>query len=399
MSRPKVSGPSPGAALRTIVHSITQGSRQHRIWQAAGIGLAVAVALLLPVLQEDYRLLQFAQVIPYAVAVLGLNLLTGFSGQVSLGHAAFFGVGAYTSAILVSDHGWPWLATVPPAGLAGLALGMLVGIPALRVRGLYLAVVTLAVGVAFPVMVNQPFAVALGTGGVQGKPVYIEWLKPGWFNLDVTDNGWKFLVMTAVAAVMFWLATGVTRSQLGRSLLALRDNETAAAVSGVWPAGLKTGAFAVSALYGAVGGSLHVLVTPIVSPDSLGFTITLLFITAMVLGGATTVAGAWIGGLAMVFLPYWSARGAGRITLFETLSTQPGLFANVIYGVVLIAAVFGMPQGIAPFMTSLRRRWIRITPPGVPPASTGPAPPATAPAAPAAPTEPDEVARPGATTH
>jgi branched-chain amino acid transport system permease protein len=346
--------------------TLTLGSRPHRLWQAAGLLLALGVVVLLPVTSEDFRLTQFAQLVPYAVAVLGLNVLTGYSGQVSLGHVAFFGLGAYTSAILVTDHGWPYLATIPVAGAAGLALGIVVGIPALRVRGLYLAVVTLAVGVAFPVMAIQPFAQRLGSGGVAGKPVFIQWQKPGWFNLDVTNAGWKFLVMTAVAAGMFWLATGITRGQLGRALLALRDNETAAATSGAWPAGLKTGAFAVSSAYGAVGGSLYVLFTPIVSPESLGFLITLLFITAMVVGGATTVAGAWIGGAVMVFLPDWAGRLAGELTLFDALSTQPVLFANVIFGVILITVVFLMPQGIAPFFTSLRERWIRFVPPGVP---------------------------------
>jgi branched-chain amino acid transport system permease protein len=342
---------------------VLEGSRTHRVWQGAGLLLAALVVLLLPVLTSDFRLGQFSLVIAYAVAVLGLNLVTGFSGQISLGHGAFFGLGAYTTAILVSDHGWSWAATVPVAALLGLALGFVVGVPALRLHGLYLAVITLAVGVAFPVVVSQPIGLALGTGGVAGKPVRIAWDKPAWFGLDVSDRGWTFIVMAAIAGALFWIATGLVRSRIGRSMVALRDNGTAAAISGIWPAEVKTVAFAVSALYGSIGGSLYLLTTPIVSPSTVGFTITLLFITAMVLGGAATVSGAWIGGLAMVFLPYYTAEWAGQLPLLRSLTDQPGLFANVIYGVILIVFIYFVPSGLVPLLTGLRARFLVIVPP------------------------------------
>jgi branched-chain amino acid transport system permease protein len=342
---------------------VLEGSRPHRVWQGIGLLLAALVALLLPVLVSDFRIGQFSLVIAYAVAVLGLNLVTGFSGQISLGHGAFFGLGAYTTAILVTDHGWGWAATVPVAALLGLALGFVVGVPALRLHGLYLAVITLAVGVAFPVVVSQPIGLALGTGGVAGKTVRIAWDKPAWFGLDVSDRGWTFIVMAAIAGVLCWIATGLVRSRVGRSMVALRDNGTAAAISGIWPAEVKTVAFAVSALYGAIGGSLYLLTTPIVSPTTVGFTITLLFITAMVLGGAATVSGAWIGGLAMVFLPYYTSEWAGQIPLLRQLTDQPGLFANVIYGVILIVFIYFVPSGLVPLLTRLRTRFLVIVPP------------------------------------
>jgi branched-chain amino acid transport system permease protein len=343
-----------------VVH---EGSRAHRLWQGAGLLLTVLLVLGLPLVAGDFRLGQFSLVIAYAVAVLGLNLVTGFTGQVSLGHGAFFGIGAYTTAILVTDHGWAWAATVPVAALLGLALGFVVGVPALRLHGLYLAVITLAVGVAFPVVVSQPVGLSLGTGGVAGKTVSVGWDKPGWFGLDVSDRGWMFLVMAAIAGVLFWLATGLVRSRVGRSMVALRDNGTAAAISGIWPAEVKTVAFAVSALYGAIGGSLYLLTTPIVSPSTVGFTITLLFITAMVLGGAATVSGAWIGGLAMVFLPYYTSEWAGQLPVLRELTDQPGLFANVIYGVILIVFIYAVPGGLVPLITRLRTRFLVVVPP------------------------------------
>jgi branched-chain amino acid transport system permease protein len=342
---------------------VLEGSWTHRVWQGAGLLLAALVVLALPLLTSDFRLGQFSLVIAYAVAVLGLNLVTGVSGQISLGHGAFFGIGAYTTAILVTDHGWAWAATVPVAAVLGLALGFAVGIPALRLHGLYLAVITLAVGVAFPVVVSQPVGLALGTGGVAGKTVRFAWDKPAWFGLDVSDRGWMFLVMAAVAGVLFWVATGLVRSRTGRSMVALRDNGTAAAISGIWPAEVKTVAFAISAMYGAIGGALYLLTTPIVSPSTVGFTITLLFITAMVLGGAATVSGAWIGGLAMVFLPYYTAEWAGQIPFLRNLTDQPGLFANVIYGVILIVFIYVVPGGLVPLLTRLRTRFLVIVPP------------------------------------
>ncbi|NEK57113.1 branched-chain amino acid ABC transporter permease [Geodermatophilus sabuli] len=350
---------------------VLEGSRAHRLWQGAGLALAVLVALALPLLSSDFRIGQFSLVIAYAVAVLGLNLVTGFTGQVSLGHGAFFGLGAYTTAILVTDHGWAWAATVPVAALLGLALGFVVGIPALRLHGLYLAVITLAVGVAFPVVVSQPVGLALGTGGVAGKTVQVSWDKPAWFGLDVSDRGWTFIVMAAIAGVLFWLATGLVRSRMGRAMVALRDNGTAAAIAGIWPAEVKTVAFAISALYGAVGGCLYLLTTPIVSPATVGFTITLLFITAMVLGGAATVSGAWIGGIAMVFLPYYTAEWAGQIPVLRELTDQPGLFANVIYGLILIVFIYFVPAGLVPLLTRLRTRFLVIVPPE---AAAGPTP-------------------------
>jgi branched-chain amino acid transport system permease protein len=172
-----------------------------------------------------------------------------------------------------------------------------------------------------------------------------------------------FIVMAAIAGVLFWLATGLVRSRVGRAMVALRDNGTAAAISGVWPAEVKTVAFAVSALYGAIGGSLYLLTTPIVSPSTVGFTITLLFITAMVLGGAATVSGAWIGGLAMVFLPYYTSEWAGQLPVLRELTDQPGLFANVIYGVILIVFIYFVPGGLVPLLTRLRTRFLVIVPP------------------------------------
>ena len=203
------------------------------------------------------------------MAILGLNLVVGFSGQISLGHSAFFGFGGYTAAVLIVDHDWPFLATLPVAALFGGALGFLLGLPALRIRGLYLALVTLALAIVFP-SIAKIDQLADITGGANGKPVPVGWHRPSWFPLKVTQQGWQFLVLAAIAGLLFFLASNMVRSRAGRALVSLRDNEIGATVSGVYPAGWKTGAFAISAAYASMAGAMLTLAIPIVA-DTGGF--------------------------------------------------------------------------------------------------------------------------------
>ena len=340
---------------------IARHSRAHRVWQLVGYGLIVAATLFVATSQPSYQLLNFSKVVAYAVAILGINIVTGYSGQISLGHSAFFGIGAYTTAYLVADKGWPFLATIPIAALLGLVIGFLVGLPALRIQGLYLALVTLAIAAVFPVIVKMD-ALSSITGGSNGKPVSIDWQKPGWFSLDISNEAWEFLVVAAIGAVMFLLASNMIRSRVGRAIVALRDNPIGAVTSGISLSQWKTGAFAVSAAYGAVAGALFTMVIPIVSPESVGFALAFQLITGLVLGGLATISGSFVGGLTMVFLPYYSASWAGNKSFLFFDPVDSGLLANVLYGALLIAAMFVMPGGIISFVRNLRSRLVRITP-------------------------------------
>lgn len=336
-------------------------SPQHRAWQIGGYALVTALILLIAYSQPSYQLLNFSKVAAYAVAILGINIVTGYSGQVSLGHSAFFGLGAYTTAYLVADEGWPFLATIPIAAALGLLVGFLVGLPALRIQGLYLALVTLAIAAVFPVVLKMD-ALNDITGGSNGKPVSIEWDKPKWFGLDVSNEGWEFLVVAAIAALLFLVASNLIRSRVGRAIMAVRDNPIGAVTSGVSLSLWKTGAFSVSAAYGAVGGSLFMLVIPIVSPDSVGFGLAFQLITGLVLGGLASMSGSLIGGLTMVFLPYYSAQWSGDKSFLFFDPVDSGLLANVLYGALLIAAMFVMPGGIVSFVRGIRSRLIRFEP-------------------------------------
>lgn len=335
--------------------------RNHRIWQATGYGLIIGAAILIAYTQPSYQLLNFSKVAAYAVAILGISIVTGYSGQISLGHSAFFGIGAYTTAYLVADEGWPFLATLPVAALFGLLVGFAVGLPALRIQGLYLALVTLAIAAVFPVIVKMDALIDI-TGGSNGKLVSVDWQKPNWFALDVSNEAWEFLVVASIAGLVFLVASNLIRSRVGRALMALRDNPIGAVTSGISLSWWKTGAFAVSAAYGAIAGSLFTMVIPIVSPDSVGFALAFQLITGVVLGGLATISGALVGGLAMVFLPYYSSDWSGDKSFLFFDPVDSGLLANILYGALLIGAMFVMPGGIVSFVRGLRSRLVRFAP-------------------------------------
>jgi branched-chain amino acid transport system permease protein len=340
---------------------LEKGSPVHRLWQAVGYGGIAVVILWIAVAQPDFRIQNFSRVAAFAVAVLGLNLVIGYSGQISLGHSAFFGLGAYISAALVADHAWPFLATLPVVALCGGVVGFVVGLPALRIRGLYLALVTLALAIAFP-SIAKIEQLADITGGANGKTVDVVrgWTAPDWFPFCVSSDAWRFLVLCAVAALFFLLASNMVRSRVGRALLALRDNETGAAVSGVYPAGWKTGAFAVSAGFAAVGGAMQVLAIPIVGPDSGGFVIAIELITGLVIGGVATISGAVLGALAIVWLPELTKNWGSFVPLFS--KSDGPILANAAYGILLIAVVFVMPGGVVWFIRVARSKLVRFVP-------------------------------------
>ena len=225
----------------------------------------IVLAVALPFFFSPYRVSQFTLVLAYAVAALGLNLLLGYSGQISLGHGAFFALGAYTTAILVAKSGWPHLATIPVAAAICFAAGFAVGIPALRLHGLYLALVTLGLAVATPQLIKRFDGLTGGTQGLSAPPP----AAPGWASF-LADDQWLYLLNLAIAVPMFVLAAGIVRGRVGRALVAVRDNQIAAKTFGVDLAAYKTRAFAISAAYAGVGGSMFAMAIGFVAPESFG---------------------------------------------------------------------------------------------------------------------------------
>ena len=291
-----------------------------RLRLAALAALAV-LAVAVPFMFGSFRVGQFTQVLAYSVAILGLNLLVGYNGQVSLGHGAFFALGAYVAAILIADHGFPHLVTVPIAGAFGFVAGLLVGLPALRVRGLYLALLTLGLAVATPPVIKRLESL---TGGAQGMNVAQPEPPSG---LGLAGDQWIYLVTLAVVVVLFALVASMLRGRVGRALITIRDDEIVARSMGVNLALYKTQAFAISAAYAAMGGALYVFTVGFVSPESFTVTLSIGFLAAVVVGGLATVSGAVLGALFIVLVPEYAA------DVDEAL-------AGVIYGTVLIAFMY-----------------------------------------------------------
>jgi branched-chain amino acid transport system permease protein len=297
-------------------------------------GLA-GVAVLVPFLFGPYRVGQFTLVLVYAVAVLGLNLLVGYSGQISLGHGAFFALGAYTAALLIEKADIPYLLTVPAAGAVCFAAGFLFGVPALRLHGLYLALVTLGLAIALPQLIKRFDGLTEGTQGLTVEQP----AAPGWLPLE--DDQFLYLLSLAVAALMFLVAWNMMRGQLGRAVKAVRDGEIAASTLGVDLAATKTRMFAVSAGYAGVAGALYVFAIGFVAPEAFTLTVSFAFLAAIVVGGLATISGALFGALFIEFVPVYASDIDVALT-------------GVIYGGVLIAFMWLLPDGAAGLPRRLR---------------------------------------------
>jgi branched-chain amino acid transport system permease protein len=314
-------------AAGTAAGAAATAERRQVQLRAAALVLLAVVALAIPFTLGPYRVGQFTLALVYAVAVLGLNLLVGYSGQISLGHGAFFALGAYVSAVLIVKSGVPHLLTVPIAGAACFVAGLGLGLPALRLRGLYLALVTLGVAVAVPPLIKRFDEV---TEGSQGMNV-IQPEAPAW--LGLAQDQFLYLLVLAFTVVMFALAANLVRGRVGRALIAIRENEVAASAMGVNLAIFKTAAFAVGSMYAGVAGALYVFAIGFVSPESFTLVVSFSFLAAIVVGGLGTIGGAIFGALFIEFVPVYSG------DVDEAL-------AGVIYGAVLIAFMYFLRGGV-----------------------------------------------------
>jgi branched-chain amino acid transport system permease protein len=288
--------------------------------------------------------------IVYAIAVLGLNLLTGFNGQISLGHGAFFAVGAYTAAILIDQAAWPFWATLPAAALFCFVIGYLFGLPALRLEGHYLALATFALAVAVPQILKYRHIEPL-TNGVMGINVFKA--DPP-FGLPLSSDQWMFLVVLAVAALMFWIARNLLDSRTGRAMIAIRDHPMAASTMGINVPHYKATVFGISALYTGLAGALHGIIFEFVSPDSFRFELSIAILVGAVVGGIASLPGAVIGGVFVQVIDKYADALTKQIshTVHLPLELEPWL----IYGAALIVLMYTMPTGIAGGLAALWRR-------------------------------------------
>ena len=300
---------------------------------------------------SNYTFLQLSLMIVYAIAVLGLILLTGFNGQISLGHGAFFAVGAYTAAILIDQANWPFWATLPMAAITCFIAGYLFGLPALRLEGHYLALATFALAVAVPqILKYRHFEIF--TNGVQGINIFKA--DPP-FGLPLSSDQWMYLVVLAVAILMFWIARNLLDSRTGRAMRAIRDHSMAASTMGINIAHYKTVVFGISALYTGVAGALHAIIFEFVSPDSFRFELSIAILVGAVIGGIASLPGAVIGGVFVQVIEKYADALTKQISSAVQLPID--LEPWTIYGIALIALMYTMPMGIAGGLVLLWRRF------------------------------------------
>ena len=299
-----------------------------RQWILAVALLGLACAL--PFFVSGYRSFQFTLVLVYAIALLGLNILTGFNGQISLGHGAFYAIGAYCAAILMERFGVPYWATLPVAGAVCLVTGFLFGLPALRLEGLYLALATFALGVSMPQLLKYHH-VEKWTGGVQG--IVITKPDPP-FGLPLTPDQWLYYFALAVAGTMFLLARNLLRGRIGRAMVAIRDNNVAAEAMGIHKAMVKSLTFGVSAMYTGVAGALGAIAVQFVAPDSFNIFLSIMLLVGIVIGGLASISGAFYGALFIQFVP----------NVADELSKAAPW---AIFGIFMIGFVYVMPTGVA----------------------------------------------------
>ena len=311
-------------------------------WSRAVVIAGLVMALLPPFVAKNFVVFQLTLALIYAVAILGLNLLTGFNGQFSLGHSAFYGIGAYTAAILMDRADVAYYWTLPAAGAVCFVVGFLFGLPALRLHGVYLALATFALAIAMPQLLKSA-PLEPWTGGVQGIVI----IKPeAPFGLPLNADQWLYYFTILVAAVLYACAVNLVRSRTGRAIMAIRDNPIAATAMGIDVALYKSLTFGVSALYTGVAGALGAIAVQFVAPDSFTFNLAIAMFVGLVIGGVGSIPGTLFAGLFVLFVP----------NIAEHVSK--GL-AQAVYGVILIVVIFVMPSGAAGFVRMTVQRLAR----------------------------------------
>ena len=334
--------PPPETAVLT--HGVPRAAATtHPGLRQVTIAVAIVIAALLPLATTSFITFQLTLVMIYGLAILGLNLLTGFNGQFSLGHSAFYGIGAYAAAILIDQADLAYYWTLPCAGALCFVVGFLFGLPALRLQGLYLALATFALATAMPQILKFRLLEPL-TGGVQGIAIMKPDPPPG---VPLNADQWLYYFTLAVLLVMFAGAANLVKSRTGRAIMAIRDHPLAAAAMGINTALYKTLTFGVSALYTGVAGALGAIAVQFVAPDSFTFLLSVSLLVGLVIGGVGSIPGSLVGGLFVLFVP----------NIAESVSS--GL-AGAVYGVILLLVIYIMPSGAAGLARLLATKFASI---------------------------------------
>ncbi len=289
--------------------------------------LLAALLIVTPIVAPSYLTFQLTGVMAYAVAAIGLNLIIGYAGQISLGHNAFFALGAYTAALSVAHFHVHYVVSVLIAAAVTFVVGFLAGFPAQRLKGLYLALITLVLAVSVSPVIKHFKAYTNGMSGMSvDRPS-----PPAWSGL--TQDAWVYYVVLMFTAVCFFLARNFVAGSTGRALTAIRQAPLAASSMGVDVNGYKVLIFGLGSMFAGIGGAIFNFSIGFIAPDSFNLLLSVSFLAAIVVGGLGTVWGALVAGLFLQFVPSYA-------------SDISNALAGAVYGGILIVCMFFMPKGI-----------------------------------------------------
>jgi branched-chain amino acid transport system permease protein len=285
------------------------------------------------------------------ISALGLNILTGYTGLISLGHAAFMGIGAYTAAILSSKAGFPFVAALPLAGVMAAATGAAVGIPTLRLKGLYLVVTTLAFQFIVEHVIYHWESLTLSDRGITlPSPTLLG------YKLDTYESFYYVILVFAVATALF--TKNLAMSRTGRAFVAVRDRDIAAEIIGVHLAKYKVLSFVISSFIAGLAGALYAYLMGLIGPDHFTFNQSILYIAMIIVGGLGTVFGSVIGAVFMVLLPEVISAVTGPIaSAYPTFSPRVGAISVIVYGLVIIGFLLFEPDGLFGIWIKIKRYW------------------------------------------
>jgi branched-chain amino acid transport system permease protein len=302
--------------------------------RAAYAVLLAAAAVVPLLLADDIRLFQLTNILIYAIALLGLNILVGYNGQISLGHGAFYAIGAYAAAALVAHAGVPHWAAVPMAGAVALAFGLLLGWPIQSLDKMHLAMATFALGAVLPSLAKHP-ALERWTGGSQG--LGLDALETP-FGLALSFDQWLYLYTLGILAALLLLASNLLRGRIGRAVIAIRDHPLAAEAMGIDAPFHKLMIFGISAMYAGVGGALAAISIKYVAPGLFGTFLSFAFLIGIAIGGIGALVGAIYGAFFLQLI---------MLAVGHTAQSLQAVPLYVIYGVALLLTLHFAPHGIA----------------------------------------------------
>jgi len=376
----------------TSMFSIREGGAASWALRLVAAAVVAAAVLWIPTSTGAGTIQTAIEALVLISAAMSLNILLGYTGQISIGHSAFLGMGAYTTGILVSSYGWsPWL-TFPAAFVLSFTLGVIVSFPASRIKGVYLALVTLSLALVFPQVVTWK-KLAWLTGGGSGLPTKDAVVVDTGFNIGATARGqmqyfkifgWDpfgdlrkpdnkaafwYWIAIGVVAVVYLVARGMVKSRVGRSMVAIRDNETAASVMGVNVVATKALVFGISAGLCALPGCVTAIKTGGVSPEgiqSLTVRGAITFLIVMVVGGAGSLWGPVVGGAVYVFVTdktgAWSDDASIPALLRPFFGWAKVPPSDGIFAILLIVLMFVAPRGLVGVWRQYSPRFVRVLP-------------------------------------